>query len=561
MFFSKLTVTDELLFKINKGDSMEICTHVDHGITRRTFVGTAGATVACGAALAASGRAVAAESGASEAEPTTGTASTQAPAPTPDETIECDVVVVGSGISGLSCTLEAAGLGLKVVVLEKEGFLGGTLSGTEGIFGLSSQLQTDAGLEMPERWQLVQKELEYANYRTDPLLWSDVIDASGGNIDWLADKGITFPTIDRYLGQSDFETFHWWEGETGAAAAEALGAEAQSVATIMLSTQATELVLEDGTVRGVYAQSDEGVTYRVDAKAVVLASGGIANDLALLGEKTGMDLSESTSLFPIRCVGDGLAMALSVGAQETPISMMNVFGVHGYAPTDPVAIAGTLQPTNLFVNQNAERFMAEDLYLKKFFALVTNSWKSQTTVYGILSRPQAEAWETQGCICGVATVKAGDALVGLVDQIEEAAATEGTGVFKGETIEELAGAMGIDPEALAATVARYNEQCAAGHDADFGKSDEYLVALEEGPLYAVHPVYSVFATMGGILIDRQAHVLDTNGTAIPGLYSTGTASCGLYKETYCYQVSGGMNAYCCYTGRTAARVIAEEIGE
>lgn len=253
-------------------------------------------------------------------------------------------------------------------------------------------------------------------------------------------------------------------------------------------------------------------------------------------------------------------MALSAGAQETSISMMNVFGVRGYAPTDPVAVAGTLQPTSLIVNQNAERFMAEDLYIKKFFALVTNSWNAQDAVYNVFTQAQADAWENEGCICGVAAVKAGDALAGLGAQLDEAAALGTAGVFKGETVEELAAAMGVDPAALAATVARYNEQCAAGHDADFGKSGEYLVALEEGPYYAVNPVYSVFATMGGIRIDRRTHVLDTAGQPIPGLYSAGSASCGLYKETYCYQVSGGMNAYCCYTGRTAARTIAEEIG-
>lgn len=518
---------------------------------RRTFLGASAAAVAvCGTAVA-----LAEEAAGTDGNP----ADADAPAEV-DEVLSCDVVVVGAGNAGLSCTLEAASLGLDVVLLEKEGFLGGTLSGTEGIFGLSSQLQVDAGLEMPEKWQIVQKELEYTNYRTDPLLWDDVIDASGDDIDWLVGKGVNFPTIDRYLGQSDYETFHWWEGETGAAAAELLGSEAQSVATVMLSTPATGLVVEDGTVKGVCAQSDEGTTYRIDAPAVVLSASGLANDLELLGEKMGMDLSESASLFPIHCVGDALSMALSAGAQETSISTMNVFGVRGYAPTDPVAVAGTLQPTSLIVNQNAERFMAEDLYIKKFFALVTNSWNAQDAVYNVFTQAQADAWENEGCICGVAAVKAGDALAGLGAQLDEAAALGTAGVFKGETVEELAAAMGVDPAALAATVARYNEQCAAGHDADFGKSGEYLVALEEGPHYAVNPVYSVFATMGGIRIDRRTHVLDTAGQPIPGLYSAGSASCGLYKETYCYQVSGGMNAYCCYTGRTAARTIAEEIG-
>lgn len=514
-------------------------------MSRRAFVGASAAVAA--AATLAHGAARADEGAVAPAEESR----------EPDEVIACDVVVVGAGNSGLSCTLEAAALGLDVVLLEKEGFLGGTLMGTEGIFGLSSGLQVEAGLEMPEKWQIVRKELEYTNYRTDPLLWDDVIDASGADIDWLTEKGVAFQAVDNYLDQSDYDTFHWWEGENGGGAAAVLGEEAQRVATVMTSTPAVGLVVREGRVQGVWAQSYEGVLYRIDAPAVVLAAGGMANDLSLLGEKTGIDLSDSASLFPIHCVGDALSMAVSAGAQETSVSMMNVFGVRGYAPTDPIAVAGTLQPTSLIVNQNGERFMAEDLYVRQFFALVTNSWNAQDKVWCIFDKAQADAWEKQGCICGVAAVKAGDRLEGLAAQLDEAVAGGTAEVYGAETIEELAEAIGVDGAALADTLARYNGLCEAGHDSDMGKDPGYLEALE-GPFYAVNPVYSVFATMGGILIDRSTHVLGTDGSPIPGLFSTGSASCGLYKETYCYQVSGGMNAYCCYTGRTAARTIAAE---
>lgn len=472
------------------------------------------------------------------------------------EDVTCDLVVVGAGIGGLSCAIEAADLGLDVVLLEKEANLGGTLPGTEGIFGLASGLQTERGLEMPEPWQLVQKELEYANYRTDPLLWDDVFAAAGEDVDWLGGMGVTFENVDRYLGQSDYDTFHWWEGETGAGAGAALGEVAQEKACVMMETPAIDLIVENGKVCGVVAQAADGSTISVHANAVVLAAGGMANDLELLSEKTGMDLSESMSLFPIHCTGDALRMAQAAGAQETPVSVMNVFGVRGHGPNDAIVVAGTLQPTSLIVNEEAERFMAEDLYIKKFFALVTNAWKAQGRVFNVFSAAQVQSWENEGCICGVAAVKAGDRLEGLVAQLEEDAADGTKGVWSGETLAELAEAMGVDPDALAATVDRYNQRCAEGHDADFGKDEQYLEPLENGPFYAVNPVYSVFATMGGILVDRQMRVLDDAGKPIEGLLSAGSASCGLYKETYCYQVSGGMNAYCCYSGRTAARTAA-----
>lgn len=100
----------------------------------------------------------------------------------------------------------------------------------------------------------------------------------------------------------------------------------------------------------------------------------------------------------------------------------------------------------------------------------------------------------------------------------------------------------------------------SGEDLDFGKDAAYLVPLsEEGPYYAIDPVMSFFSTMGGIEVDRQFRVLKEDGSVIPNLYASGTGSCTLYKETYNYNVSGGQNAYCCYSGRQSARNVAAEL--
>lgn len=478
----------------------------------------------------------------------------------PSQTVECDMVVVGGGNSGMSACLEGVEQGLNVVLLEKEPNLGGTLFGTEGILGLGSQLQIEKGIELPDRYQMVKEELEYTNYRTDPLLWNDVIGASGEDIDWLQEKGVKFPVMDNYLGQSAYSTFHWWEGETGALAVETLaGIIMQSGATVMTGTPAVDLKVDGGKVVGVYAEAENGDIVEVNAKAVVLASGGIANDLELLGQKMGWDLSEAQSLFPIHNVGDGLRMATGVGAKEDVVSLMNVFSVRNHAPTDPITIGGTMQPVSLYVNEQGERFLSEDLCLKKFFALLTNAFNAQKQGFSIIDQSVVDRMEGEGCFCGVAAVKAGDKLTGLKDQLEEACKEADPVAFRGETVAELAEAMGVDPKTLEATVTRYNELCAAGKDEDYGKDPAYLEPLEKGPFYAVTPVFSIFQTMGGVSIDRNMRVVNENGEPIEGLYSAGTTSCGLYKETYCYQVSGGMNAYCCYTGRNAARQIAASI--
>lgn len=478
----------------------------------------------------------------------------------PSEVVECDLCVVGAGISGMGACIEAVDQGLSVVLLEKETAVGGTLPGTEGLFGLNSQLQIEQGTELPTVPEIVKEELEYTNYRTDPLLWNEVISNSGDDIDWLSDLGINFETVDNYLDQSAYNTFHWWEGENGTATVETMGnAITEAGVDVRVSTPAVDLKIEDGAVTGVYAEDADGNIIEVDAKAVLLATGGMANDIELTAEKTGLKLDTAQSLYPINEVGDGLNMAISAGAKETSVSIQNVWSVEGFASDDPITVGGCTQPVLLYVNEEGERYLDETLCKEKFYALLTNALLTQKQGYCIINQALVDQMETEGCIIGIAQVKAGDLLEGFNDELEEAVAAENPTVWKGETIEELAENMGIDPDTLSATLSRYNEMCANGEDEDFGKDPEYLVAMEEGPYYAITPVVCIFQTMGGIGVNRDMQVVDDDDEPIAGLYSSGMASCGLYKETYCYQVSGGSNCYCLYTGRKAAQTIAASL--
>ena len=129
----------------------------------------------------------------------------------------------------------------------------------------------------------------------------------------------------------------------------------------------------------------------------------------------------------------------------------------------------------------------------------------------------------------------------------------------GETLDELAEAMKVDVKTFKDTVDRYNELCEQGEDVDFGKEAEYLHALENGPFYAVSPIMNFFGTLGGIAVDRSMRVLRADGTTIEGLYASGVCACDLWKETYNVTVSGGQNAYCCYSGRHAAQIVKESL--
>lgn len=480
----------------------------------------------------------------------------------PDESISTDVVIVGSGNSGMSAAIEATNLGLNVVLLEKSTTLGGSAFATEVIFGLGSKIQADAKLELPYRYQVVDEELTYTNHHSDPLLWGEYVAQSGTNIDWLQEQGVVFDSVDDYRGVSAFPTAHWWEGKIGtsfmatmAAKIEELGIETR------LGTPAVDLKVENGVVTGVYAETEEGQILEVNARAVLLACGGIGNDLELLQEKTGIDTSHAKCEFPLPNVGDGHRMAWAIGAKETSISILPCLGVDGFVVRDAISMAACIQPA-LYVNGDGERFMAEDLHLKKLYALVINAQRSQlSSTYTFFDENFIELLENgSGSYVGNLEVEPGDQLPGLREQLEAGSQTTGYRVvFKGETLDELAADMGANAEKLKATIERYNELCEKGVDEDFGKDAKYMNVIGSGPYYAVHTDLSVLTTFGGIGINRNMQVIDENDSVIPGLYSSGVTSCSLYQDTYNYQISGGMNGYCTYSGRRAAQQIAEDI--
>ena len=106
---------------------------------------------------------------------------------------------------------------------------------------------------------------------------------------------------------------------------------------------------------------------------------------------------------------------------------------------------------------------------------------------------------------------------------------------------------------MASTVEHYNELCEAGQDTDYGKGSDYLYPVIEGPFYAFLQSPAIYVTIGGIDVDTDNQVVDADGTKIAHLYSAGVDCCKLYRETYNYQLSGGMIGYCIYSGRNAAQ--------
>lgn len=154
----------------------------ERAVTRRDFV----AGMSLGALAAAGGLAGCSQGQAAQPEPASSGAS--AGRINPDVVMDTDVLIIGGGMSGLACAVQAAQEGAAVLVVEKAPSLGGNGVGVEGIFGVDSPLQQEQGIEV-NRSDVIQLEVSDSQYRSDGSLWVDLVDNSGGNIAWLQEQG------------------------------------------------------------------------------------------------------------------------------------------------------------------------------------------------------------------------------------------------------------------------------------------------------------------------------------------------------------------------------------
>ncbi len=200
----------------------------ESSISRRGFIGL-GATGALAAGLSLAG--CSPSSSSSE----TGTPNSSAAAPEQDgghslfketnnsesvnytpgeitETIDCDICVVGMGMSGLAAAVQAANNGDKVVGLEVTNTTGGNGTGVEGVFAVNSSLQKEQNISFDPA-EVIATEMSAMQMNTNGVAWARMIHNSADNVDWLIEQGVQFSgMVDDYLGSGIVPGFHWFEG-------------------------------------------------------------------------------------------------------------------------------------------------------------------------------------------------------------------------------------------------------------------------------------------------------------------------------------------------------------
>lgn len=450
-----------------------------------------------------------------------------------DREITTDVVVIGAGGTGLAATASAHQNGAEVILLEKLPMIGGSTALSGGaISAPGSRFQKELGIEdSKEDWLKLWRERQGSNPDVkypDYNIVDRFIDEAVITTHWLNDYiGLEFKSVDGF-GFDPVKRLHTPEnGGAGITTSidQFIGKKGIEVLT---ETPAIELITNgNGDVVGVIAEGPEGKV-TIHAKKVILASGGFAKNKDLLARlvpkmKDTVELSAASA----GSTGDGILMAEVVGAALYDENW--VIGL-GYTSSMPELSMFDWDSTKILVNEKGKRFMNESSH----YAIVTNSVADQDLVWLIF-----DSSDTNSNAIEVIKSKMPN------DEIAE-----------GDTIEDLANEMDVDPSSLEATIKAFNEGVKIGRD-EFSKPESMLVSVEKRPFYAyrVHP--RTMGTFAGVKTDEKFRVLREDGSIINNLYAGGECTNKpLYNNVY---MTGSSVQFALTSGRIAGEDAAKSL--
>lgn len=443
-----------------------------------------------------------------------------------DTTIDASVVIVGAGGAGLSAAVEAAQQGMTdIVVLEKLASVGGSTGHSSGAL-LCPTDDSDPSFDKEVFYDM---QLKVGG--TEESLARGIADIGGETIEWLRSMNVT---LNEYRATSGNYEVRYVSPNTDKGFVRPNGmkiinglydtAVATGVIDIQLNTTATSIIMKDGAAAGVVAQRKDGSIVTVNADAVILATGGFDNgDIALRFDPNAKLMNHVSGSGN---TGDGIKMGVEVGAMEYYAETMARMGGN----SNWLNLLG-LSTNYICVNGLGQRILAEGCHYSEETAALKAS--ASPYVYRVFD-----------------STNDADVMEDLVAKGK---------MRKFATIEEMCSGLGIDLEGLKATIDRYNSMTGKT-DEDFGKDASLMLGFGEGPYYTIQVKTEILNTFGGLCVNGNCEVLDTEGNPIPNLYGAGETANGYYfVKGYAY--SGAAIQWAVSSGRIAARSIAAKLAQ
>ncbi len=420
---------------------------------------------------------------------------TAAVKPPKDETV--DVLVVGSGISGMVAGITAAEKGSNVLIIEKQGMLGAgdSMNISTGITAGGSRLIKQLGIENATAKDYADFLVKQAATKKVPINEKNVRTYAmrGGElVDWLMDLGVPFGRF-----QKD-KWFHITK-DGSAPGPHIVRALSKKIAddniNYRLNRQVVDLLMKDGKVVGATVKTGAG-SYKVNAKAVVMATGGFSASHELV-KKWAPEWVGRPTTGAVSLTGDGILMAQKVGAQTVAMQEIKAnYLCHPLTARDGVSLTA-ITPYNILINHEGKRFVDE--------GHASINFKSRAMMKQTGHEAYAIVDQT------------------AMDNLKLMRNYAAAGYFvKANTVEELASKLKVDQKAFIKTMKDYMAACQAGKDPEFNRRIQYPIA--KAPFYAALVTPSMQSTYGGIKTDEKAQALNADNKPIAGLYAAGATS-------------------------------------
>lgn len=553
-------------------------------LSRRSFL-TGAAVISAGAAMAglagcSSGNKAAGSDAGAEGKAKQETASITdrqlpwevAPEPIPDskikETINCDILVCGAGISGLPGIAYAAEQGANVHVLEKAGTWGTKRLCTCGFNAdcqLKYDLKTDRDEFITEVWKITNgaqgRMVSYGRWfdNSAPYVnWLEgVFNAKGYGLIPQAATGVkvTNDGVGEAGGASTFwKTYAamiYFVDENGKTNVDGGDLDWTGVlakyaeekgATFHYNTPAVQLVADsNGRITSVIGETEDGDYVKINAsKGVLLACGDMAGDRDMMGYYNPSLLKVHITNAEKKNTGDGQKMGMWIGADMDDFAAGDLFPFVAVAPESgdgdaarpkfegACSYAAVSSLPVFMVDTTGRRLAAEDLPFQAY-----SIPKLTATSDGYAWSVWDGAWEKKF----PEGFPRRDYLSNNSQKQMDLEVENGL-TLKADTLDELVKKMGVDPEIFKANLARYHALCGQGKDADFYKSAAWLTTIDTPPFYAVKHSVCLTSTRGGLRNDERCRVIDKKGLPIPGLYTAGNTAGSFYGNVYPPNIMG-----------------------
>lgn len=497
-----------------------------------------------------------------------------------DVTKDTDVVVIGAGGAGMIAAITAADAGKKVIIIESQELVGGnSIRSTGGMNATGTEFQqknefneaagvektlkaakekyadnmviADLAKKVDEQWTAYQTSSSNKGYfdsvelmeldtlvggkgLNNPELVHTLAAQSADAVAWLSTIGADLTSVGAFGGAS-VKRIHRpvnEEGKTIAVGAYVVPILEKAVnergVEVLFSTTAEELLTDDmGKVTGVVAMGKTGNKVTVNAKSVVLASGGFgANTEMVVANKPELKGFATTNASGI--LGKGIEMAEKAGAATVDLNQIQIHPT--VTLTGGVAhliTEGLRGDGAILVNAEGKRFTDE---------VGTRDAVSAAEI----AQTNGNAW----LVIDQKMVENSNVISGYI---------KSGYTVQGESVEELAKAMNVDAAAFAETMKMWNESVAAGKDEAFGRTS-FANPLDKAPFYAINVTPAIHHTMGGVMINAMAEVLTAEGKPVAGLFAAGEVTGGVHGAN---RLGGNAVADFTVYGRIAGSSAAE----